>query len=153
MDEWKANNLGLGSYTISSSSSLSIKNDSSAVINHDSKLNLDDTAEIDLDNSSFTIRGRGEIRMSNYGDSLTVSRGYGIGLLFNQRINGSEINATITNNCGYKIRIIAISVTSKTGTSLRVQNKTVNSIVGENTVSIALTNNVPTLIMWSERSA
>lgn len=151
MDEWKINNFGQGTYTISSSSSLSIRNDSSAEINHDSKLNLDYTSEITLNRSSVTIRGVGEIRMT-LRDELTVTKGYGIALVSNQLIDGSEKNVTIVNNCGYKIRVIAISVTSKTGTSLRVQNKTVNDITGQNTTNVALTNNVPTLIMWCERS-
>lgn len=139
MDDWKATNFGSGSYTVSSSSSLSIRNDSSVTLNRES--------QIDLDDDKFVIKGSGEIRVAS--NRFTITRRFGIALLFNSRADGQEMNTDITNDSGEELRVIAISVTSKAGTALRVQNKTVGAYyTGSYTLSIPLTHGVPTLIMW-----
>lgn len=142
MDDWKANNFGSGSYAVSSSSSLSVRNDSSVTINRESV--------IDLDDNRFEIIGYGEIKIARPGGlSLTIKRRFGIALLYNVAADGKEHNADITNDSGEELRVIAISVTNKTGTTLRVQNKTVGAYyTGNYTLSFPLTNGVPTLIMW-----
>lgn len=139
LSNWKTTNFGNGTYI----------NTGSITINSKSRLSLNDASEIVLNASDLRLKGFGEIRIPLFGDSLTVTKGYGIALLYNQNISNKDENATITNNSGRKIRVIAISVTSTTGTSLRVQNKAVNDLTGENTASITLTSNVPTLIIWS----